>query len=346
MEANREELVVLLFRLKPALRGGSSLPSFANVWFDGHTATAYDGGFGIRLKCASDLECGVPGSALLGLLSTSVLASVVLEPNGKFLTVKLGRSSSKLAASSFENQVWPFPEKLPKKAAQNTLKLGEEFIEALRKVLFVKASTPTRVEHHGVTIETDEDKLFLYTTDSVTLASTYVDVEGELEKVLLPRLFAEQIVAQSPAGVALTVLEDCIIAKGEDVTFYSNFIDAAGTDDLGKIVSSQQEKHPRKIALPVGLDGALARAAILSGRENATVSLATEGSTLTVSGSYALGELKESLELEAKHVAAKFRGDAAQIRRALVHADSFSLTPGSLILQGEPSFLYIASAVT
>ena len=92
MEANREELVALLSRLKPALRGGSSLPSFANVWFDGHTATAYDGGFGIRLKCASDLECGVPGSALLGLLSTSVLAGVVLEPNGKLMRITRQRT--------------------------------------------------------------------------------------------------------------------------------------------------------------------------------------------------------------------------------------------------------------
>lgn len=344
MEVNREELVTTLSRLKPALRGGSSMPSFANVWFDGKTVTAYDGGLGLRVKFTSDLECGVPGAALLGLLSTSVLETVSLEVASKGVCVKLGRSTSKLTSSELDSQIWPFPEKLPKKGVV-TVKLGEDFIEALRKVLFIKASTPTRVEHHGVTVEGEEDKLFLYTTDSVTLASTFVEVEGSPSKFLLPRGFAEQIVSQASGGVELSVLPSCIIAKGEDVTFYSNLIDTSGADDLGQVVASQQEKHSRRIPLPPGFEGALARAEVLSGREDAVVVLEAAGDVLTVSGNYVLGELEERLDLNQKHPTVKFRGNAKQIRRALVNAESFSLTTGSLILQGEPNFLYITSAV-
>lgn len=346
MKVDRENFSSLLARLKPALRGGSAMPSFANIWFDGEagTVTAYDGGFGIRLKCESDLECGIPGAALLGLLSTSVLKDVTLEQGKSSVAVKLGKSITKLTYFDLESQVWEFPNALSKKDTQNRFTLGEEFIEALRKVLFVKASSPTRVEHHGVMLESDDGKLFLYTTDSTTLASTFVEVEGDLDRVLLPRLFAEQIVAQSPSGVELFVLKNCIIAKGSDVTFYSNLLDTTGSDDLGKIVANQQEKHSRRVELPAGFEGALARAAILSGKEDATVTLAVERDGLVVSGNYALGELKESLEFEGKHAAVTFRGDAEQIRRGLVHADSFSLTSGSMILQGEPNFLYIVAA--
>lgn len=345
MLVDREEFSDLLSKLKPALRAGSAIPALSHLWFDGKSVAAYDGGFGIRYPLSTELECGVPGAPFLGLLSTSVLKEASLEQGDSFLNIKLGKAASKLAVLELEQQMWPFPLKRPKKAS--SLELGENFIEGLRKVLLVKAATPTRVEHHGVMLEVEDEKLFLYSTDSISLASVSLELpEGctFTGKTLLPRLFAEQIVAQSPEGVTLLVLEECLIAEGNDVEFYSNVLDISGADDMGAIVAEQQAGHPRPVPLPAGIDGALARAEILSGREEEVVTVAVEKGNLVISGDYALGKLKETLELESAHPAVRLRVKASQLRRALKHAEKFSISGDSLILRSEPDFIYIVAS--
>lgn len=343
MQVDREEFRALLLRLKPALRVGGAIPSMSHFWFDGKGVSAYDGGFGLRLSYQSELTCGVPGAALLGLLDTSVLKEAKLEQTKSSLNVSLGRSTSKLAVLDSDAQLWPFPKRLPKGA--ETYALSEVFIEGLRKVLFVKASPTTRVEHYGVIAECVDDRVFLYTTDTMTLASASLELEGSFGKVLLPRLFAEQLVSQSPGGVDLTVLDGCLIAVGDDAVYYSSLMDISTADDLGKVIASQQAAHSKPVPIPAGLDGALARAEVLSGKEDAVVALTLSKGLLTVSGEYKLGELCEELELEGNPGAAKILVKAPQIRRALVHAESLSITSKTVLLRGEPDFLYLVAAL-
>lgn len=343
MLIERAEFANLLARLKPALRGSGSIPSLTHLWFDGKSVTAYDGGFGIRLALETELQCGVPGTPFMGLLATSVLKETTLEQGKSYLNVQFGKHTSKLATLDLDQNIWPFPAKLPKKAP--TFELGEDFIEGLRKVLVVKASTPTRVEHHGIMAECEDGKLYLYTTDTMTMASVAVESDADFKKILLPRLFAEQIVSQAPAGIDLVVLDDCLIAVGDDVTFYSNVLDISAADDLGKVVADQQASHPRPVDIPAGLEGALSRAEILAGKEEAVVTLSVEKGNLVVTGDYSLGKLKETLELEGTHAAARLDIKAQHLHRALTSTEKLSLTSDSMVLRGEPDFLYIVSGL-
>lgn len=346
MLVDREEFSESLTRVKPALSSGGVVQELTHIWFDGKTATAYDGGFGIKLKLPSELECGVPGAALLAMLSTSALKEAGLEQGETSLELKLGKSKSKLAVLEASRIVWPFPAKMPKNSEPTAL--GDAFVEALRKVLFVKASPPTRVEHHGVLVEAVKKDLVLYTTDSATIASATVKgaaAHTTFERLLLPRDFAEQIVAQSSAGVELFALKDCLIAVGEGITYYSNLLDISGAEDMGAIVAAQLESHPEAVPLPAGLEGALSRAEILSSRDNEgdIVTLVIKGSALLLTGDYGLGKLNESLELEGSPPAATIRIKAGLLRRALSHADSLSITKGSMLLRSGTEFTYVVA---
>ena len=346
MKIDREEFMAQLARLKPALASGGVVQELSHVWFDKAYAYAFDGGFGIKLKLATELSCGLPGKPLLDLLSTSALKEAVLEPSGASITIKLGKAQTKLAALEEARRVWPYPLKLSRTAEPITL--DEEFIEGLRKVLFIKASPPTRVEHHGVTVEVIKAGLGLYATDSATMAWVVVKGAGKgaaFGKVLLPRTFAEQIVAQAPEGIKLVVASDCIIAEADGVSFYSNLLDTSGADDMDGIITKQLAKHAAPLPLPAGLEGALARAEILAGAETAAVEAAIVDGALKLSGGYGLGTLQESLELEGKASNAKMKLAAGLLRRGLPHADSFSLTANSLVLRGEPDFVYIVASL-
>lgn len=344
MLVNREEFIKLLTRLKPALSSGGSIVELRHVWFDGDAALAFDGGFGLRIDYESPLNCGVPGAALIGLLGTSPLKEASLDAQANSVQVKLGKSTSKLASLEGDRKIWPFPAKLPKAH----LKLGEEFIEGLRKTLFIKARPALRVEHHGVMLQRNKQDLELYATDTATMARVVIPgaaKEADFERTLLPYAFAEQLVAQAPEGVKLYALEDCLVAEAEGISFYSNLLDISSADDMGAVVTKHTAKHPKAVPLPPGFSGALARAEVLAGAEEPIVEVRVEGTKLKLFGDYALGTLNEELPLEGKLPEAKLRLPAKQLRQALVHAEGFSLTKDVFLLEGEPEFTYLAAAL-
>lgn len=345
MLLEREALIKTLGRVKPAL-GKGKIPALSHFWFDTKFVYAYDGGFGVKLAFKSELECGVPGNTLLGLLATSALKEVDLTMAfATALQVKLGKSASKVSTLELDGRVWPFPAKLPKGVVP--AELGEEFVEGLRRTLFVKATVPTSVGHYGVTLTKVKNDLMLFSNDTATLAQVRLEGLGKntsFERVLLPREFAEQMVVQSPEGVKLAVASDCITAEAEGVTFYSNLLDMSGEQDAGQIMEKFSAKHHDPAPLPAGLEGALARAEVLAGQEKPVVEITSSGDTLTVLGDYALGVVKDVLELETKLPTASVRVLATNLRRALPYSDSFSVDNSSLILRGEPGFTYLLGA--
>lgn len=345
-QINREEFVRELARLKPALGPVKGIVSeLAHVWVSEGVAHAYDGGFGIELVLQNDpgLDCGVPGVALMELLGTSALKEVKLEQKDAVLHIGMGRSNSKLATLETARRVWNFPETLPKGKA---LTLNEDFIEALRKALLVRARVQTHVLHYGVLLQEGDDGFELYSTDTQTMARVVFSAKGKLpEPVILPHDFAEQLVRQTPEGVTLYVTPECLIAVGEDVIFYSNLLDGAGAEDLSSIVARQEQKHGKGCPFPAGLGSALNRAEILAGREPPIVTLVGDGGMLRVEGDYGLGGLKEELKLEGKVPEVKFRVHVEHLRRVLPYVEVFSLTKDSMLLTGEPGFTCVIAAL-
>lgn len=343
MKVDREEFLTELAKVKPALASGGAIQQLSHIWFDKQYAYAYDGGFGVKRELKTELDCGVPGSAFINLLGSSSLKEVELEQSGTGLKLKFGKASSKLVLLSADNKVWPYQTKLPKNA--EVVELGVEFVEALRKTLFVKARVPTRVEHYGVMLQKVGKGSALYSTDSASMVCVKLPaVKLMTERVLLPRDFAEQIVAQTPEGVKLHIAKDCLIAEAEGITFYSNLLDISAADDMSGIVERHLSKHPNPVAIPAGLSSALERAQILSGAEEPFVELESGGDTLDVSGSFRLGTVQDNLELEAELPEARLRVDAGLLKRSLAYSENLSLTEGSLILRSGEDFVYVLAA--
>jgi DNA polymerase III sliding clamp (beta) subunit (PCNA family) len=318
----------------------------SHIWFNEQHAFAYDGGLGIRVPLDTELNCGVPGAATLALLKTSSLKQVALEPDEAFLTVKLGRSRSKLASLDLEREVWPFSMKSI--AEDDAFVVSEEFIEALRSVLMVKASSATRIEHHGVLVYFDKKQIDLYTTDSSTIARATVDNSNSLvgEMILLPRPFAEQLVAQCLGGADLWVLSDCLVARADGIELYSNVLDISEIQDIRKVVAKAQKSHPTDIPLPAGLEAALDRALIIAGGDEASVEFVIEGDELSLSGGGDFGEVSERLKLEEPHPEVELSLTVALLRRALKLTDTFSAVDESIAFYGGDAFLYLVAART
>ncbi len=346
IKLDREELLVSLTKLKPALRAGAAIPELSHLWFNEQHAFAYDGGLGIRVPLDTEMNCGLPGSAVLGLLRTSSLKQVSLEPDEGGLTMRLGRSCIKLNTLDLDREVWNFPTHTQKD--EEGADLSEEFIEALRSVLMVKPKSPTRVEEHGVLVYGEKKHIDLYATDSRTIARATIDeTMGPLSGLtLLPRPFAEQLVAQCPAGARLVVREDHLAALTKDIELYSNVLDTSEIKDTRKAMHKALKQHPTDVPLPAGLEAALARAVILAGAGEACVEFVIEGDELKLSGggSEWLGELSEILKLEEPHPEVELTLDVELLSRALKLTDTFSAVDDSIAFYGGEEFLYLVAS--
>lgn len=345
---NRDALSKALARVAPAVSRGGLVQAMTHYWFTPDEVRGYDGGLGIRLRYQTGLNCGV-SQALSKLLATSPLSEVelVYEAENHQVRLKMGRSVSKLSALDSDARVWPYPEE--PSASVKALPVEGALLEALRQVMFVRVGAPTRVEHFGVTIVPTKRELFLFTTDSISMARARVpmkDTSALETTALLPRALVEQLVGAGVDSAKLYAQPECLIVLSEDIDLYSNVLDLSSSDDLADVFNRITRDLPDAVEIPAGFAAALERAEILAGQADPYVSLAFEGEKLTVSGSYPFGSLNEELELSAAHPTVTLKVEAPRVRRGLAHSTELSASERLLQLGDGDTFAYIVTSVS
>jgi hypothetical protein len=346
MKVSRKEFLKSLEPLKPAISGRSSITELSHIWFDGAYAYAYDGGMGVRVKLETPFKLGVSGALLLGLLGQAGGDEVNLEEGDDALVFRSGRSKAKLVAMPLDRRVWNYKDNVEQVAAITMSKL---FLEGLKRVMVVKPSSPKRMEHHGIALFPLENSLDLYTTDSATMAFMPVDetVKGEITSTVIPRGFAEQILAQVQPGAELFLLPACfVIEANPKVTLYSNVFDTSGILDFQGMVSKHADQKANKpFELPEGFTDALERAVLLAGPADPVVFIQTKGAALHMKGRFKFGQLDEDFELSSKQPNQQVALLADQLLR-IKNVDQMSLSSEAGVLFGKDDFIFVSAVYT
>lgn len=350
MTFDREELLSALADASPALARTSTIPGLDHFWFDGDFVYAYDGGLGVRVAFKSELECGLPGKALLDLLKTSALKQVDMSFDKSDVVIAMGRSKINVVSLDNARSAWAFP--LPGKkttdAAQGILVLSEAVLEAITRVSFARLSgKATRVVENGVTVVPQKSTVEFYATDSASLARTLVKekVDQDMPRFVAPWAFVDRFLELAEPGAKLLVMEDCLMVESKGVLICSNLLELPDDPDLPKAMAPHlRDKEDEVVELPLGLQSVLDRAMILSGQEEAVVTFTAEGKLLVLEGRYGLGHLEEELPVKGKmpEVTAKF--PAHLVRRALGQAKTIMLSSKAMVLDDGVDFVYVLAA--
>jgi hypothetical protein len=338
LKLEREVFLEALNTVKPALQASGSIVELKKIWFDGDYIYAYNGALGIRLKSKLDLECGINGKVLIGLLQSSSVKEVSLIERPDQLEVKLGRSTTTVVTSRPEQNPWPYPAKLPPgPVGARTLVLTEELLAGLRRVRLVRAAAPKRVEHYGVILFPTKDSLALYTTDSASLAEVVVKVKTapDLAKTVFPHEFVTQLLNFKP-GAKISLLKDAIVVQDEQLQVCSNLLDSSTVHDLPKLVTEAVTGQEKRSPLPESLIEGLERADVLaSGMDTpAYVALDVTKKELEVTGDFYHGRLNERYPLTG---AAEGRMSVSlpRLKSLAREAEAFAIAKRALVLFGE-----------
>jgi hypothetical protein len=241
-----------------------------------------------------------------------------------------------------EGAPWPFPTKLAEDLP--TIELTEAVIAAVKRVMFIEPKVITRIEHQGIILFPTKEGTLLITTDSHALAQVSVPISmpKAANKLVLPRAFAEQIIAQCKTGTKLLLLPDYLVAFGEGVELYSNLLGNATVTDLPKMVSNIVEGSEVRISLPKDLSEALKRASLLAGEDKkAAITLAIKKNQLLLNGAFRFSEFTDAFDLEGDDnmMPVTIKVELDELRKALDQAEEFCITKRALVLYGKDDFL-------
>jgi DNA polymerase III sliding clamp (beta) subunit (PCNA family) len=341
MRIERKKLLAALEPLKPALAVRTVVPAQLQIWFNKKYADAHDGGFGVRTTFETPFDFGVPGKLLINLLEQSEAEEVTLEPKENNLAFKAGKSLIKLAILDKVKRPKFYPDK-PESDVLATLKVSKELIAGLRRVFTLRPANPKRLEHHGVCIYSTGKELELYTTDSRALALQPVNQKFAVKRALLPRVFAEQLVAQCEENAVLELHEDHFrVLARKQTMLYSNVLDISGMLDLPSYADRFYDpKVAPPFVIPREFEAALERVTMMVGpKEDPMITLKTSGKKLMLGAEFKSGELLEEFDVD-KALPTRSVSVVVTPLLAVPGVDKMMIGPEAVTLCGKDDFLY------
>lgn len=356
MSLSRKDTLAALDIVKAAVSStNDAIQERSHIWFGGDCVYGTNGGLGIKVELETPFKCGVPGALIMGLLNQASSDTVEFKQEGGGLRFKAGRSSIKLATLPFPDVLetgafgpWRFPKK-PAKKPISSIKVSDDFIKGLKRVLALKPSAPKRMEHHAVCIFKADNEIDLYTivgSESMAVMPVSEEMNGPGEKLALPRELANQIVAHCKPGKVLNLYSDHFRVQATDkIELFSNIFDTSEMWDLPTYLNNyvNEKKYP-STEIPEELTAALERAVTLSaGDDAAAVKITAEGKKLKLTGKFRYGEIQEQFDLTKAPTATTVRVNAKTLL-SIKDVKKFSLHPKAMVFYGDDDFIYAVSS--
>lgn len=206
---NRDSLIKLMNLVRPALATQDYIPAYKHICFKGGYATTYNDIAAIKVKLpySAELDLGLclPGEMLIKALGSFNAEKVMLQP-GKdaSLLVASGRSKLKLPTLPAKD----FPLNIPEASKVPVVVISDDMLTGLQRCLLSVGNDPTHPAQQGITLDIEDGKALLFSTDNTTISryktKTKIELPGDAP-VILPTFFCEQLVNLAKAFPACDI---------------------------------------------------------------------------------------------------------------------------------------------
>jgi DNA polymerase III sliding clamp (beta) subunit (PCNA family) len=349
MKTERTKLLAALDIVKPAIAAKALLEELTHVWFLDKRLIAYDDVIGISAPFdAEEIQGGIKGQLIVGLLNASGAKNVELTAKGDEALLKAARAKLNLALLEPERAVWDFP-----KVKNNAFSpLSKELLAGLADVLIAVGQDTSIPDQLGVTFQLAEDGLTLFTTDSKTIAQCFVPAPKgfDEEYMVVPTQFCEQLLRLGNDKTQVALIKGGIVANCESgVGIYSRLVDVPDPSDFTDTLQRALPKNYNSVAVPIpgNMRLAIERAlVVLNGKVAEPISMTVKDGILNLECRSDLGELHDEIELDGKHEDASLQIDPTLIKRALDKCDSMLLADSCFAMIGRKgNFVYVISSI-
>lgn len=280
----RETLLKAANLVRAALSTGDYIPALKHIRFDGTYATAYNDVSAISVRMEIDVKRCVPGETLIRALQSFNAAEVLIQQKDSEVLISSGRSKLKVPTLALDD----FPLKWPQDD-YTEIPLDRAIVKGVERCLMNVGNDPTHPECMGVTLDTEDGKATLFSTDNFTISRYRTDAKLKLPgeaPVILPTFFCDQLVSLarhfSDEEVTLHIGAGFLIAEFGDKgrIFTRTLVDKEPLDFQGMVNGMLKIKVKDLVAIPDAFDAALQRALLVLGAETdkvTTIEMETSG---------------------------------------------------------------------
>lgn len=322
--AKRDTLAKTVNLVRAALATKDYIPALTHIRFGKGMATAYNDVLAIGVASDLDLDRCVPGDLLSRALS-SFGGEEVLFQAGKdgSLALKSGRSTVKVPTLPYTD----FPFTWPPADAGLEVPIDSAVVRAIERCLLSVGTNPNHPAQMGVTLDAEDGKAVLYSTDNYTISRCATQTKMKLPgdaPVILPRAFCEQLVGLSramPALALVMILDDGTVQVeiGKQATILTRTPVDLVPLDFPRIVNKHVDLDNIKAQLsviPDAFDGALGRALLVLGGEviKSTAFKITD-TKIEMTSTSAQGDAEDSMGFDNGTDVQEFKADAALLAR-------------------------------
>lgn len=305
-EIKRQALLSVANLVRPALARGDYLPALQHIRFDGKFATSFNDISAIAVRCDLDVKRCLPGELLIRALQSFNADSVAITQSDKEVKLSSGRSNLKVPTLDVE----AFPLQWPKEDSSE-IELTPEIVKGISRCLMNVGNDPTHPECMGVTLDQEDGRAVLFSTDNFSLSryttADKIKLPGS-SPVILPTFFCEQLVSlcrvYAEEDLTLFVHAGALVAEfGSKARIFTRTLVDKEPLDFPAMIGQQLKgvKNLKKelVAIPDAFDAALNRALLVLEQEAdkyTTFSMAEAG--FSMSSKSAMGEADDVLRTD------------------------------------------------
>ena len=350
MKVNRPQLLAAVGIVRAALVSRPYVQSLAHIKSAAGWLTTYNESIAIATKLDTEigaLDCCIEGERFHAALAQFTAMDVDVKMSDGALTLKSGKSTIKLGTLPADDFLFEEPEF---DGMAERININQIFIDGVAACLVGVGKDEALPAAMGVTMSTDAGVEFvtLYSTDNKTITRFETDLPWESMKrsaVIFPTQFCDQLVTLHKTlrctkvvmhltdSHAVVCFDDHTVLTARlqseyDVIDYE--VKVSGLCPLETIAAGAMR-------LPDGIDGALARSALVLGNEsNPSVRFECSAGSLMLDASTATSSAHDDLVLDDYFgdEALRFHVDPTLVARGIKSCDSLLPLPGVLVLCG------------
>lgn len=334
---NRVELLKTLELIKPALATNNMVPIFQCFNFTPGSVTAYDDSIAIAGPTQVEQACGIHGSTLLGLLSSSSAEEIKLDLKQDVAVLTMGKSVSKLPTSPpsdfiFEEPTDKWKFKLP---------ITMSFVEAMKLCLETVSSDTTQAALLGVTLESD--RMYSCNSDALTRVSLKSAIKG---RTLMPTAFCSAVVklwaSLEMVKGTLYVSDDWLFADFDVWGVYGRVLEVKDPIDFEALIKKTIKSKAPTQPVPEGFAEAIARARVLADPESQKTSIEVEKGRVVLFTETHMGEIRDTV-LFKDHPVMQANINASHLAKAIQACDQIGFHENCTVLEKAPDVLMLIS---
>lgn len=335
---NRKYLVDTLELIKPALAKNNTVPIFQSFIFTPGYVSAYNDTVGIVGPVDHEDSFGVHGTTLLGMLAASSAEEVSIVRSDNEITLKAGKSTTKLPYDPEENFIFQEPDNKWDFKIPYTQTLHESLELCLKTV----SNDETQLALHGVTIEGTH----LYSCNGDTITKTKIK-DGSKGRFLMPTPFCEAVVklwsSLEMTKGTLQFNKEWVHANFEDWAVYGRVLEIKEPIDFENLIKRTIKGKPIMVEIPDGFSEALSRARVLADPESQRTLLTVGKGKAELFTETPMGTVRDSVILRG-HGDVECSINASHVQRSLDSCDVCAFTEQATLLnKGNEVFILISN---